>query len=165
MKNYRISAVKTTAEKKALIRDLEKNIRDIDRREIEGLGFSTRQGVEISIYETCPVYVARTAEGGRLIACWGLQVLEFKGKEKTTYSYIIWALGTDELTHHKKDFIKESTALINRWVELYGTLENTVATFNKNAIRWLKWLGAEFSEPHKINGTEYVNFKIKRKKE
>ena len=165
MKTYKLEAVSKKKEKDALVRELEENIRDIDKREIEGMGFTTRQGIEVSIYETCPVYVARAAESGRLIACWGLQILQFPGREKTTYTFLIWALGTDEIAHHKKDFVRESAAIIKRWAELYGRLENTVATFNKNAIRWLKWLGAEFGEPYKLNGVEYVNFVINGKKE
>jgi hypothetical protein len=107
--------------------------------------------------------VARTLEG-KLIACWGLQILDFKRKDgKHSYSYIIWALGTDEMNHYRKSFVKESKAIIDRWVELYGCLENTVACFNKRAIRWLKWVGAEFDEPYKIGKTDYVNFRIKRK--
>jgi hypothetical protein len=67
------------------------------------------------------------------------------------------------MNHYRKSFVKESKAIIDRWVELYGCLENTVACFNKRAIRWLKWVGAEFDEPYKIGTTDYVNFRIKRK--
>lgn len=160
MKDYCIESVRKTKEKRNLVNELVENIREIDKREIEGLGFSTMRGVEVSIYDTCPVYVARTKEG-KLIACWGLEALV--GKEKNTY--IIWALATDELRHYEKSFVKESRDLLNRWVDLYGCLENTVATFNKRAIRWLKWLGAEFSQPHKIGDCEYVDFKLTKRKE
>ena len=158
MKDYVITAVRKMDEKRLLTKELEQNMREIDRREIEGMGFSTMQGAEVSICDTAPVYVAR-AKSGELICCWGLQIL--MGKEKNTY--LIWALATDELKKHQKEFVKESKAILERWMELYGCLENTVATFNRRAIRWLKWLGAEFSEPYKIGNTEYVNFKLKRK--
>ena len=170
MKTYKIELVRKKKEKETLICELDENLREVDRREMEGMGFTSRQGVEVSIYETCPVYVARDAASGRLVACWGLQVLQFQGEnyngeKKTSYRYIIWALGTNEINHHKKDFIKESTAIIKRWLELYGRLENTVATFNKKAVRWLKWMGAEFGQPYKMNGIEYVNFVITKKEE
>ena len=163
MKDYKISVARTSAEKKKLSRELNENLREIDRREIEGLGFSTLEGVKMSICDTCPVYVARTNEG-KLIACWGLQVLDFKRKDGThDYTYLIWALGTDEINHYAKSFVRESKAILDRWLELYGCLENTVACFNKRAIRWLKWMGAEFDEPYKIRKTDYANFKIRRK--
>jgi hypothetical protein len=160
MKDYVITAVRKMDEKRLLTKELEENMREIDRKEIEGMGFSTMQGAEVSICDTAPVYVARS-RNGKLICCWGLQILI--GKENNPNTYLIWALGTDELKNHKKDFVKESKAILERWMELYGCLENTVATFNKRAIHWLKWLGAEFSEPYKIGNTEYVNFKLKRK--
>lgn len=157
-KEYRISAVTHGADKAALVKELAENMRKVDRKEIEGLGFSVLDGARITIYETSPVYVARTAEG-RLIGCWGLQIL--MSRKDTTY--LIWALGTDELDNYPKAFVKESKALINRWLELYGELVNTVACFNKRSIKWLKWLGAEFSEPFKIGNTDYMNFKLTRK--
>lgn len=163
MKDYSISVVKKSAEKKQLTQELHDNLREVDRKEIEGLGFSSMQGVEISIRDTCPVFVARSRDG-KLIACWGLEILDFKRADGThDYTYVIWALGTDEMEHYKKAFVRESSAIIKRWVELYGCLENTVATFNTRAIRWLKWMGAEFGEPYKMGTTEYMNFKIKRK--
>lgn len=164
MKNYKITIVRKNAEKKKLTQELYENIREIDRQEIECMGFSTMQGVEISIRDTCPVYVARTAKEGKLIACWGLQVLDFHKRDDThEYTYIVWALGTDHLNHYAKSFVREASGIINRWVELYGCLQNSVACFNKKSIRWLKWMGAEFSEPHRIGNTDYVDFKIKKK--
>lgn len=159
MKSYSITCVKKMDEKRILAKELADNMRKVDKKEIEGMGFSTLRGAEVSIYDTSPVYVAR-ANNGKLIACWGLQILI--GKHKNTY--LIWALGTDEIAHYKKAFIKESTALLNRWVELYGELVNTVACFNKESIKWLKWLGAEFSEPYKIGNTDYMDFRLSRKK-
>ena len=160
MKEYKISSIMTTKEKKALISELVENMRTVDKQEMEGMGFTTVQGAEVSIYETSPVYVAR-GKDGKLIACWGLQIL--MGQKKNTF--IIWALGTDELNKYRKSFVKESSAIINRWVELYGELTNTVACFNKRAIAWLKWQGAEFSEPRKFNGEDYVDFVIRRKRD
>lgn len=159
MKDYQITCVRRMDEKRELTKELAENMREIDRREIEGMGFSTMRGAEVSICDTAPVYVARWKDSGKLILCWGLQIL--MGPKKNTY--LIWALATDEINKHKKEFVKESRDILYRWMDLYGCLENTVATFNKRAIRWLKWLGAEFSEPYMIGSTEYVNFKLERK--
>lgn len=158
MKNYTISAITKTAAKKELVYELVGNMRQVDRQEMQGMGFTTLQGAEVSIYETSPVYVAR-GNDGKLIACWGLQIL--MGKEKNTF--IIWALGTDEIEKYRKSFAKESRQIIRRWAELYGELTNTVACFNTRAIDWLKWVGAEFSAPRKFNGNEYVDFFIRKR--
>jgi hypothetical protein len=165
MKGYEIITVKKYADKKKLISELTEEMRDIDRREIEGMGFSSAQAAEYSIMATSPVYVARS-NAGKLIACWGLEILDFKRNDGThSYSYVIWALGTEQLKHFEKSFVKESSAIIKHWVDLYGCLQNTVATFNTRSIKWLKWLGAEFSAPYKIGNTEYVNFRIEKRKE
>lgn len=159
MKSYKISAIMTTKEKKALVKELVENMRQVDKMEMEGMGFTTVQGAEVSIYDTSPVYVARAADTGKLIACWGLQIL--MGEEKNTF--IIWALGTNEIEKYRKSFAKESRQIVLRWAELYGELTNTVACFNKRAIDWLKWVGAEFSAPRTFNGNEYVDFYIRKK--
>lgn len=159
-KTYRIYAARTMAEKKPLCKELLENLRQIDKQEIEGLGISSKKGVEVSIYETSPVFYARSVEDNKLLMCWGLQILINKEHGNT---YLIWALGTNELKRKKKSFIKESKQIIKRWIEIYGELTNTVAVFNRDSIRWLKWLGADFSEPFMINETEYVNFYLRKK--
>lgn len=158
MKGYKISCVTTTKDKKALVEELVENMRLVDKKEIEGMGFSTVEGAEVSIYETSPVYLAR-GNDGRLIACWGLQIL--MGKEKNTY--LIWALGTDEIEKYRKSFAKESRQIIRRWADLYGELTNTVACFNTKSIEWLKWVGAEFSAPREFNGIDYMDFIIRKR--
>lgn len=158
-KTYELNLARTWNEKKAIADELIDAIREIDKYEIHGLGFTTEQGVHASIFDTAPVYAARAKDNGKLIACWGLQVLV--GKEKNTY--IIWALGTDEIERFRKSFVKESDAIIKRWLELYGELTNTVATRNKRAILWLKRLGAEFYNKRMYNDVEYVDFVIRKK--
>lgn len=158
---YKIASAIKMAEKKKLYSELMEDLRAVDKKEIEGLGISSEEGVRVSIYETSPVFYARSTENGKLLMCWGLNILRNKEGGNT---YLIWALGTNEIKKKKKSFLKESSAILNRWIELYGELTNTVATFNKDALHWLKWLGADFSEPFKIKDTEYVNFYLRRKK-
>lgn len=160
-KGYKIDMVRTGKEKYALGTELIESIREIDKYEMNGMGFTTEQGIRTSMNDCTPVYYARAVDNGKLIACWGLVVLI--GKEKNTY--VIWALGTNELERFRKSFMKESTAILSRWVNMYKDLTNTVATKNKKAVAWLKRLGAEFEQPFLYNGVEYVNFHLKKKED
>lgn len=161
MKQYEISIITKVKEKRAVGEELLKGIRAVDRKEMEGMGVDPRKGVMWSVAQTVPIYVARDTETKKLIAVWGLQFLI--GQEQNTY--IIWCLGTDEINHVKKSFIEESRKYIDRWLGYYGELKNTVACFNHASIRWLKWMGAEFGEPYKINGNDYMDFVIRRQEE
>lgn len=158
-KGYTIGMVKSFRDKYKLGQELLESIREIDKFEIEGLGFTTQQGIEASMRDCTPVYFARTKEG-KLGACWGLQILVDKVTGHKTY--LIWALGTDEIDHYKRAFMVESRQILERWKDMYGDLTNTVAVCNKKAVAWLKWLGAEFDEPRLINGIAYVDFHLRK---
>lgn len=157
---YEIRTAGTAAEKDIICRELTENLRQIDREEMEGLGFTVEEGVSRSIYGTNPVYYVRL-EGGKLAICYGLNI--FPGKEKDTY--LIWALATDELQKAPKSFVKESSQILRRWADTYGELTNTVGTFNRRAVAWLKSLGAVFDPPRLINGKEYATFYLRKKEE
>ena len=160
-KPYEINMLRSWRDKKPVADELVKDLRSIDQFEIEGLGFTTQQGVVASFYETTPVYVARAKDSGRLMCCWGLQIID--GQDKMTY--IIWALGTDELERFKKTFVKDAKEILDRWMDYYGELTNTVAVCNIKSIRWLKSMGAKFENRRKINDVEYIDFFLRKKEE
>lgn len=158
---YEICEARTAEEKERLSQELLANLRQIDREEMEGLGITSEHGVRCSIFNTNPVYYGRNLNNGKLAVCWGLQI--YPGKEKTTY--LIWALGTDEIKKVRKTFIKESAKILRKWADRYGELTNRVGTFNRDSVAWLKWLGADFGKPQLINGKEYVDFYLRKREE
>jgi hypothetical protein len=158
---YEVLETEDQQVKDQLYKEMLEGLREIDRREMEGLGVSVRSGLEQSIYDTDVVHYARVKETGKLILCYGIQHFLVVGGKY----HIIWCLGTEEMKRFGKSFVKESEKVIRQWVDDYGTLLNTVATFNKEAIAWLKWLGAEFSPPRTISGVEFVDFVIRKKEE
>lgn len=158
-KGYRIETIRTWKDKKKVGDELIASLRDIDRYEMEGMGFTTEYGVMSSMNDTSLVFVARANDNNKLIACWGLVTLV--GQEKNTY--IIWALGTNEIERFRKSFVQESDRIIKRWLDFYGELTNTIAAKNKKAIAWLKRLGAEFSNTRTIKGVEYMDFVLRKK--
>lgn len=160
MKEYTIEIKHSAKERRKVGKELAAEIRKVDKDEIKGMGEKVQESVLWSTAVTCPLYVARRADNGKLIAAWGLQVII-----SSPNKYIIWCLGTDELDRVPVSFVKESKAQIEKWLGYYGKLENTVACFNKRSIRWLKRLGATFGKPYKICGNDYMDFSIKAKEE
>ena len=55
-----------------------------------------------------------------------------------------WLLGTDEITKYSKPFLRESRAFVSTIRKHYTLLVNWVSGENKEAVRWLKWLGFTF---------------------
>ena len=61
-------------------------------------------------------------------------------------SGMIWALGTDGVTRHAKQFLKDSPNCLRECFDTYNHLYNWVDERNTASKRWLKWLGFELQE-------------------
>lgn len=70
---------------------------------------------------------------------------------------VIWLLGTDAVTQHRRLFLRASREVVARFFEQYDVLVNVVHVENRVALRWLQWLGATF----KRNG-DRIYFELKR---
>lgn len=57
----------------------------------------------------------------------------------------IWLLGTPDMCHIKKTFMKLSRLCIGEWLNKYPVLWNIVPTSYTKSLRWLKWLGANIN--------------------
>lgn len=133
-------------------------IRPIDREEIEGMGYTVTDGVLSSMFDTSTVYEAReNGEGGALIAAWGIIPDGKRGA-------LIWCLGTERMRKHKKGFVRDSGRIIEKWLEKYPLLYNTVSIDNEESIRWLKHFHATFSKPYSVKYKDkmYMDFYITR---
>ena len=64
----------------------------------------------------------------------------------------IWFLGTPEMCHIKKTFMKLSRLCIGEWLNKYPVLWNIVPVSYEKSLRWLKWLGANINA---LDGGEY----------
>lgn len=158
---YEIKCIESREEKQKLAEELLANLRQVDIDELEGLGIEKSVGVNTSIYCTEKVYYGRRTDNGKLGVVWGIQFFTDGDRDVN----IIWCLGTDEIKHVRKTFMRESRKILMDWMEKYGELYNTVGTFNVDAIAWLTWLGAEFYNRRMINGKEYTDFVLRLKKE
>lgn len=73
---------------------------------------------------------------------------------------LVWALGTDEVLKERKEFLRQSKVWRDTFLNDYSRLVNFVDTDNDQAIRWLRWLGANFDKPvTKLRG-DFMRFEI-----
>lgn len=130
-----------------LARDLTKELRDVDRREILAFTDDVEREVQESIDWSYELQYATTKDG-RIIAIWGVQPK--RNDEGLRTHALIWCLGTDLIKRYTVSFAKESRAILQEWAKRYGSLYNMVGAFNDDAIRWLQWVGASFDASAKI---------------
>lgn len=71
-----------------------------------------------------------------------------------------WMLGTDGLTENPKVFLRFARVWSERMERDFKVLRNVVSSNNAFSIRFLKWLGFEFSQPVKMGpfGREFLVF-------
>ncbi len=74
----------------------------------------------------------------------------------------VWLLGTDEVDKHPREFLKFSAEWRRKLFDRYEVLRNVVDTKNTSSIRWLRWMGAEFSMTLDIRGREFVLFELRK---
>ena len=66
----------------------------------------------------------------------------------------VWFLGTPDMCHIKKTFMKLSRLCIGEWLNKYPVLWNIVPVDYEKSLKWLKWLGADM-RPLFINGAKF----------
>lgn len=76
---------------------------------------------------------------GELVCCWGLIPPSFV----STKAYL-WMWHSQALAEHQFLFIRHSQRQIETMLERYEAIIGDCVAGGK-AVRWLKWLGAEFS--------------------
>lgn len=59
----------------------------------------------------------------------------------------LWLYTTDLVKDHEFIFVRNSQLAIEEMLKLYPVLVGHVKIGNDEALRWLRWLGAKFSDP------------------
>ncbi len=59
----------------------------------------------------------------------------------------LWLLTTHVVDEHKFLFVRYSQRYVEKMLRVYPKIVGDVMIGNDRAVRWLKWLGAEFGEP------------------
>lgn len=119
------------------------HMREADRRELKRwTGCDSRWGLENSVKQSEVCFSGVFADGK--VACiFGatrINLLEDNA--------VIWSLSTDEVDSHRLAFAAGSKAgvdLIFRSLPDVGEFSNWVDLDYKEAVKWLEWLGGDFS--------------------
>lgn len=77
---------------------------------------------------------------------------------------IPWLLGTERMKEIRIQFVKETRQYVQDMLLEFPHLVNYVDVRNKMSIRWLKFLGFEFSEaePFGMEGLPFHKFEMRR---
>lgn len=139
---------------------ISKYMRKQDKDELRACGCENfLQALNISLGVADIAFIVKT-ENSEPLCIFGVSGIS--DKELGTP---VWFIGTDELDKYKKEFLYHSKLIIDLWKKEFGDLYNYVHVKNTKSIRWLKWLGAELSEPIFYPGNKseelFINFKIR----
>lgn len=123
------------------IKELAASLRQADREELTAIGVEDFEAaLKLSLDTSDHAFLVMT-EDQRMICIFGISLIE------TEYGRGIWFLGSELLREYRREFLTNSYAVLEQWKKQYGKLYNYVSCNNKKTIRWLKWLGANLSEP------------------
>lgn len=117
------------------IRELIYRIRYEDQMEIDAIS-GNRLGIVIreSVERSDEAWTAFDDEG--IIAIFGVGRFSLLSDKACP-----WAVTTNLVEKHKKDFAKATKIALNYWLNKYEELENYVDARYTRAIRWLDWAG------------------------
>mgnify|MGYP003629481905 FL=1 len=78
---------------------------------------------------------------------------------KEIYGGSIWMLASYTIEKHPRKFLSASKKMCDYMVDSYDYVENVVPVDHERTIRWLDWLGFQFSsEPVSVNGYQCYRF-------
>ena len=82
--------------------------------------------------------------------------------EDTSY---IWLLGSDGIKDNWYTFAKGSKEWLQPLIKKYGKVTNFVLASYETSVRWLSWLGADFTNKVEIGGEVFLEFVIEAEEE
>ena len=134
---------------------LAENARQADKDEV--LAFSGRTLLE-TLNDTPGLYINSNVweVGGEVICLFGVTPSDDGNN-------ILWFLATDEFDKYKRPVSVSCKRIFDEVVKGYDYLFNYVHADHKKAIRWIKWLACEVSDPEPIgiNGEMFCKFEVK----
>lgn len=143
----------------AHIEDVAKRMRQSDVVEIKAA--SGRTPIDALVYSLGKSTISQTAlfdgKPEMIFGAGALSVLASVGGP--------WALGTDAIEDHYRQFLKSSLEWRGKLLAEYSELRNVVDDRNVVSKRWLTWLGFSLSEPVPlgVNGELFRVFELRRK--
>ncbi len=118
-------------------------LRDGDRREIEVLGVSPREGLAASLARS--VWADAYVVGGEVAALVGVAMQPLVGGVAMP-----WLLTGRPVDRHRKAFLRLTRSRTRRMLAEHGTLVAEVHAEYREAVRWLTWLGFTLAPPRPL---------------
>ena len=129
------------------------NLREADKLEAYAMGYDDlKEAIETSLDCAYISFVAR-ADDNTILCIFGLSSVTH-----SEYGRAVWFLGTKEMDKYSREFVYYSKIIISEMLKNNERLYNYISVHNDKSIRWLKRLGASFSEPFLLNGEEFLLF-------
>lgn len=143
----------------AHIAEMLPRVRQADIEEFLAINGSTPEqvlltGLKISTF-ACAGLI-----NGRVVTIFGVAPGSMIGGTGTP-----WLVGTDDLEHYQRTFLRRCRNVVNAMLSVYPYLENYVDERNHVAKAWLHWLGfrLEDAAPFGIEGLNFHRFHLERK--
>lgn len=140
---------------KRIAKELYENIRLADKLEARHLGCDNWEYVYNSMCSSDILYQV-TDSSGTLLGITGTAPIS------GNTGYCVWFLGTKKLKRHKRDFATTGKALVKEYLFRKGELKNFISIENKEALTFIKHVGAILLEPVKMGDGVFIPFVIKR---
>jgi hypothetical protein len=112
---------------------------------------------EIDVLQFCQSMSAEVWSGyvdGKLICCWGLIPPTLLSNQA-----YLWMHSTPAVREHSFLLVRHSQRIIEQVLNRYEKIIGDCRIGADDSIRWLKWLGAEFTD----SDGPYLSFVIRRK--
>lgn len=132
---------------------LAQTMRQADIVELAATGTDPLTALIESVERSVVAWTAENDDG--IICMWGVAPASILGGIGA-----VWLLGSDLVTQVKKRFLIETLKYVAEMRELFPVLINYVMVGNDVSQRWLRWAGAKFYPPIKINGVWFQPFVI-----
>ena len=141
---------------------LSERVREVDKQEIWSSGRYTPINALLKGFETSGDHcytlllsesVSKHMSIEKVVGIFGVS----KVQEDTG---IVWLIGSDDMTKHKKDFYKVSKKYLKLFLQEFKTVFNYVDDRNKTTARWLHKLGFNLITREPEFGVDKIPFNL-----
>ena len=123
-----------------ILRDIEVDLADVIRRSPVANIPHANDILRAFILQSLELWVGKI--DGKIACVFGL--IPPTILSDTAY---LWLLTTDAVDEHTFRFVRHSQRWMEEVLNRYSGVQGHVEQYNRKAIRWLKWLGAEIDPP------------------
>ena len=133
--------------------ELSERVREVDKQEIWSSGRYTPIKALLKGFEISGDHCYTLLLSEKVVGIFGVS----KVQEDTG---IVWLIGSDDMTKHKKDFYKVSKKYLKLFLHEFKTVFNYVDNRNKTTARWLQKLGFNLITREPEFGVDKIPFNL-----